>query len=139
MDRQHGHTPDSAAGQAAVGGTGVTDSPRGRGESLSQSREIIKPTITELTKEVRTNILCTVKGCGKILPNTPALNMHLVKSHRIKVNVFVRSEGVCAAAVLTRLSPARRLENASHPSSQLHAVVTRCKHDVRVGGRQKLI
>lgn len=49
--------------------------------------EIIKPTITELTKEVRTNILCTVEGCGKILPNTPALNMHLVKSHRIKVNV----------------------------------------------------
>lgn len=52
---------------------------------VSQSREMIKPTITELSKEVRTNILCTVEGCGKILPNTPALNMHLVKSHRIKV------------------------------------------------------
>ncbi|XP_052007869.1 ATM interactor-like [Xyrauchen texanus] len=50
----------------------------------AQDREIIKPSITELTKEVRTNILCTVEGCGKILPNTPALSMHLVKSHRVK-------------------------------------------------------
>ncbi|XP_060734796.1 ATM interactor [Tachysurus vachellii] len=49
--------------------------------------EIIKPSITELTK-VRTNILCTVQGCGKILPNTPALNMHLVKSHRVKEGIF---------------------------------------------------
>ncbi|KAJ8272297.1 hypothetical protein COCON_G00111560 [Conger conger] len=59
----------------------------------SRPREIIKPSITELTKEVRTNILCTVEGCGKILPNTPALNMHLVKSHRVKdglVNPTVR-------------------------------------------------
>ncbi|XP_026234928.1 ATM interactor [Anabas testudineus] len=71
----------------------ATDSPKCQEESLSQSREIIKPTIMELTKEVRTNILCTVEGCGKILPNTPALNMHLVKSHRIKdgiVNPTVR-------------------------------------------------
>uniref|UniRef100_A0A671V400 ATM interactor n=1 Tax=Sparus aurata TaxID=8175 RepID=A0A671V400_SPAAU len=62
---------------------------------VQRSREIIKPTITELTKEVRTNILCTVEGCGKILPNTPALNMHLVKSHRIKdgmVNPTVRKD-----------------------------------------------
>ncbi|KAK7160690.1 hypothetical protein R3I93_008375 [Phoxinus phoxinus] len=60
-----------------------------------QDREIIKPSITELTKEVRTNILCTVEGCGKILPNTPALNMHLVKSHRVKeglVNPTVRKD-----------------------------------------------
>ncbi|XP_051513259.1 ATM interactor isoform X2 [Myxocyprinus asiaticus] len=58
-------------------------------------REIIKPSITELTKEVRTNILCTVEGCGKILPNTPALNMHLVKSHRVKeglVNPTIRKD-----------------------------------------------
>lgn len=64
-------------------------------ESVSQCREIIKPSITELTKEVRTNILCTVEGCGKILPNTPALNMHLVKSHRIKegiVNPTIRKD-----------------------------------------------
>ncbi|XP_067275849.1 ATM interactor [Pseudorasbora parva] len=60
-----------------------------------QDREIIKPSITELSKEVRTNILCTVEGCGKILPNTPALNMHLVKSHRVKeglVNPTVRKD-----------------------------------------------
>lgn len=56
-------------------------------ELSSQSKEIIKPDIADLTKEVRTNILCTVEGCGKILPNTPALNMHLVKSHRVKVSV----------------------------------------------------
>ncbi|KAG9342043.1 hypothetical protein JZ751_018361 [Albula glossodonta] len=64
-------------------------------ELPSQIREIIKPSITELTKEVRTNILCTVEGCGKILPNTPALNMHLVKSHRVKdglVNPTVRKD-----------------------------------------------
>lgn len=53
---------------------------------VGQTREIIKPTVMELSKEVRTNILCTVEGCGKILPNTPALNMHLVKSHRIQVD-----------------------------------------------------
>ncbi|KAK1163497.1 ATM interactor-like [Acipenser oxyrinchus oxyrinchus] len=61
----------------------------------SQPWEMIKPSITELTKEVRTNILCTVEGCGKILPNTPALNMHLVKSHRIQdgmVNPTVRKK-----------------------------------------------
>lgn len=56
-----------------------------------QDREIIKPSITELTKEVRTNILCTVEGCGKILPNTPALNMHLVKSHRVKVQHHINT------------------------------------------------
>ncbi|XP_059928195.1 ATM interactor isoform X1 [Gadus macrocephalus] len=64
-------------------------------ESPSQSREIITPSIVELTKEVRTNILCTVESCGKILPNTPALNMHLVKSHRVKeglVNPTIRKE-----------------------------------------------
>ncbi|XP_036441430.1 ATM interactor [Colossoma macropomum] len=64
-------------------------------EPPCQPREIIKPSITELTKEVRTNILCTVEGCGKILPNTPALNMHLVKSHRVKeglVNPTVRKD-----------------------------------------------
>ncbi|XP_036391201.1 ATM interactor [Megalops cyprinoides] len=64
-------------------------------ELPSQIREIIKPSINELTKEVRTNILCTVQGCGKILPNTPALNMHLVKSHRVKdglVNPTVRKD-----------------------------------------------
>lgn len=47
--------------------------------------EIIKPSVSELSREVRTNILCTVKGCGKVLPNPPALNMHLVKSHGVQV------------------------------------------------------
>ncbi|XP_029354998.1 ATM interactor [Echeneis naucrates] len=85
----------SAAGRANRRDDPDPDGPIFRDESLSQPGEIIKPTITELTKEVRTNILCTVKGCGKILPNTPALNMHLVKSHRIKdgiVNPTVRKD-----------------------------------------------
>ncbi|XP_058486229.1 ATM interactor [Solea solea] len=85
----------SAAGKASSRDAAVADSPKHHEDSPSQSREILKPTITELTKEVRTNILCTVKGCGKILPNTPALNMHLVKSHRIKdgiVNPTVRKD-----------------------------------------------
>ncbi|KAG5848856.1 hypothetical protein ANANG_G00103870 [Anguilla anguilla] len=70
-----------------------TDSVKDNKDKNSQPKEIIKPSIMELTKEVRTNILCTVEGCGKILPNTPALNMHLVKSHRVKdglVNPTVR-------------------------------------------------
>ncbi|XP_063801841.1 ATM interactor [Pseudophryne corroboree] len=46
--------------------------------------EIVKPSVSELSREVRTNILCTVKGCGKVLPNPPALNMHLVKSHGVQ-------------------------------------------------------
>ncbi|XP_035508438.1 ATM interactor [Morone saxatilis] len=92
---QHRNMAASATGRASNRDNAATDSPKCHEESLSQSREIIKPTITELTKEVRTNILCTVEGCGKILPNTPALNMHLVKSHRIKdgiVNPTVRKD-----------------------------------------------
>ncbi|XP_054470189.1 ATM interactor [Anoplopoma fimbria] len=95
MDCQHRNMAASAARKALNRDTATADSPKCHQESLSQSREIIKPTITELTKEVRTNILCTVEGCGKILPNTPALNMHLVKSHRIKdgiVNPTVRKD-----------------------------------------------
>ncbi|XP_017296179.1 ATM interactor [Kryptolebias marmoratus] len=85
----------ASATNTSSGNNTTRDSLSCRRESLSQCQEIIKPTIPELTKEVRTNILCTVEGCGKILPNTPALNMHLVKSHRIKdgmVNPTVRKE-----------------------------------------------
>lgn len=85
-DCQHRNMAASAPSKAHNRDSATTHSPRCHEDALSQSRDIIKPTITELTKEVRTNILCTVEGCGKILPNTPALNMHLVKSHRIKVN-----------------------------------------------------
>nr|XP_061820177.1 ATM interactor-like [Nerophis lumbriciformis] len=95
-DCQHTNMAASSATDKAVPGDNVPeDIPRGPQEAVSQSREIIKPSIVELTKEVRTNILCTVKGCGKILPNTPALNMHLVKSHRVKdgiVNPTVRKD-----------------------------------------------
>ncbi|XP_043562519.1 ATM interactor [Chiloscyllium plagiosum] len=50
----------------------------------ASSCQMIRPSVSELSREVRTNILCTVKGCGKILPNPPALSMHLVKSHRVQ-------------------------------------------------------
>lgn len=83
MECQHKNMASSARAKANNRSNAVPHSTKCN--EMSQSREIIKPTITELTKEVRTNILCTVEGCGKILPNTPALNMHLVKSHRIKV------------------------------------------------------
>ncbi|XP_019751372.1 ATM interactor isoform X1 [Hippocampus comes] len=85
----------SASHKARNGDSNAKDNPGCHEELVSQSREIIKPSILELTKEVRTNILCTVEGCGKILPNTPALNMHLVKSHRVKdgiVNPTVRKD-----------------------------------------------
>ncbi|XP_055001953.1 ATM interactor [Sorex araneus] len=59
------------------------------------ARELIQPSVSELSRAVRTNILCTVRGCGKVLPNGPALNMHLVKSHRLQdgiVNPTVRKD-----------------------------------------------
>lgn len=77
----HCNMAATAAGESGCSGASCRSA-----EALApaQPREIIKPSVTELTN-VRTNILCTVQGCGKILPNTPALNMHLVKSHRVKV------------------------------------------------------
>ncbi|XP_065126067.2 ATM interactor [Paramisgurnus dabryanus] len=80
---------------SAVSKNSQCDMQKCREQPPLQDREVIKPSISELTKEVRTNILCTVVGCGKILPNTPALNMHLVKSHRIKeglVNPTIRKD-----------------------------------------------
>ncbi|NXD74436.1 ATMIN protein, partial [Eolophus roseicapillus] len=50
--------------------------------------ELVRPLVTELS-QVRTNILCTVPGCGKVLPNTPALNMHLNKAHPKDLGVLV--------------------------------------------------
>jgi hypothetical protein len=44
---------------------------------------------------MRINILCTVRGWGKILPNSPTLNMHLVKSHCLQdgiVNPTIRKD-----------------------------------------------
>ncbi|MED6236627.1 hypothetical protein ATANTOWER_011887 [Ataeniobius toweri] len=90
MDCQHRNMAASATAKANIGHNSTAGGVKCCEESMPQCREIIKPTIIELTKEVRTNILCTVEGCGKILPNTPALNMHLVKSHRIKVSKVVR-------------------------------------------------
>ncbi|XP_075045061.1 ATM interactor [Mixophyes fleayi] len=65
---------------AARGGSGA----RVRALYSCEHWEVVKPSVSELSREVRTNILCTVKGCGKVLPNPPALNMHLVKSHGVQ-------------------------------------------------------
>ncbi|XP_030368235.1 ATM interactor isoform X2 [Strigops habroptila] len=59
---------------------------------LLPAGELVRPSVTELS-QVRTNILCTVPGCGKVLPNSPALNMHLSKAHPVqdgKLNAPVR-------------------------------------------------
>ncbi|XP_064168636.1 ATM interactor isoform X1 [Anguilla rostrata] len=88
-------TPESRRAHPKQNNCNVCINQKDNEELTSQFREIIKPSISELTKEVRTNILCTVEGCGKILPNTPALNMHLVKSHRVKdgiVNPTIRKD-----------------------------------------------
>ncbi|XP_071973662.1 ATM interactor isoform X1 [Engystomops pustulosus] len=61
--------------------------PRVRALYSCEHWEIVKPSVTELSREVRTNILCTVNGCGKVLPNPPALNMHLVKSHGVQEGI----------------------------------------------------
>ncbi|NXY82691.1 ATMIN protein, partial [Alcedo cyanopectus] len=59
---------------------------------LPPAGELVRPSVTELS-QVRTNILCTVPGCGKVLPNSPALNMHLSKAHPVqdgKLNAPIR-------------------------------------------------
>ncbi|XP_054696316.1 ATM interactor isoform X2 [Grus americana] len=59
---------------------------------LPPAGELVRPSVTELS-QVRTNILCTVPGCGKVLPNSPALNMHLSKAHPLqdgKLNAPIR-------------------------------------------------
>lgn len=65
----------------------VKQPPAGPAPPAPPARELIQPSVSELSRAVRTNILCTVRGCGKILPNSPALNMHLVKSHRLQVSL----------------------------------------------------
>nr|XP_019796223.1 ATM interactor isoform X2 [Tursiops truncatus] len=98
-----------AAGRGAAAAPGPWDPPgRLRGSrprptaarqqpagAAPPARELIQPSVSELSRAVRTNILCTVRGCGKILPNSPALNMHLVKSHRLQdgiVNPTIRKD-----------------------------------------------
>ncbi|XP_074065834.1 ATM interactor [Macrotis lagotis] len=69
--------------------------PRAATPGATPAGELIRPSVSELSRAVRTNILCTVRGCGKILPNGPALNMHLVKSHRLQdgiINPTVRKD-----------------------------------------------
>ncbi|XP_053465007.1 ATM interactor [Nycticebus coucang] len=100
--------PAAARGAAAASGPWEPPGPRLRGSRsrpaatkqrpaapVPPARELIQPSVSELSRSVRTNILCTVRGCGKILPNSPALNMHLVKSHRLQdgiVNPTIRKD-----------------------------------------------
>ncbi|KAM5262604.1 ATM interactor [Ctenodactylus gundi] len=100
--------PAAARGAAAASGPWGPPGPRLKGSRprpvaareqpaapAPPARELIQPSVSELSRAVRTNILCTVRGCGKILPNSPALNMHLVKSHRLQdgiVNPTIRKD-----------------------------------------------
>nr|XP_033797053.1 ATM interactor [Geotrypetes seraphini] len=72
------------------------------GSSEKRSWMLIRPSVTELGREVRTNILCTVTGCGKVLPNPPALNMHLVKAHGVQ-------QGIVNPTVKKNLKTAQKL------------------------------
>uniref|UniRef100_A0A8B9C225 ATM interactor n=1 Tax=Anser brachyrhynchus TaxID=132585 RepID=A0A8B9C225_9AVES len=67
-------------------GPGQPLPPAGGGEA-APAPELVRPSVTELC-QVRTNILCTVPGCGKVLPNSPALSMHLSKAHRLQDGKF---------------------------------------------------
>ncbi|KAM3828655.1 ATM interactor [Vipera latastei] len=58
--------------------------PREVRQRPASPRELVTPSVTELSRAVRSNILCTVPGCGKVLPNPPALSMHLSKAHRLQ-------------------------------------------------------
>ena len=46
--------------------------------------ELIPPWVSELSRAVWTNSLCPARGGGKILPDSPVLNTHLVKSHHLQ-------------------------------------------------------
>ncbi|NXE52204.1 ATMIN protein, partial [Casuarius casuarius] len=72
----------AAAGRRG-GGLGRPPAAAPPAGALPPPRELVRPSVTELS-QVRTNILCTVPGCGKVLPNSPALNMHLSKAHRLQ-------------------------------------------------------
>lgn len=99
-------TPESTRGAAAASSPWRPSASRLQGNRprpararaavpVPPARELIQPSVSELSRAVRTNILCTVRGCGKILPNSPALNMHLVKSHRLQdgiVNPTIRKD-----------------------------------------------
>lgn len=74
---RRGAGPGQAALPPGAGGGGV-------GGEAAPARELVRPSVTELC-QVRTNILCTVPGCAKVLPNSPALSMHLSKAHRMQV------------------------------------------------------
>ncbi|KAJ7311998.1 hypothetical protein JRQ81_006325 [Phrynocephalus forsythii] len=75
-----GRPPRSAPQGRGGGGGGVG----GGRERPGSPWELVRPSVTELSRAVRSNILCTVPGCGKVLPNPPALGMHLSKAHRLE-------------------------------------------------------
>ncbi|KAH0619525.1 hypothetical protein JD844_000211 [Phrynosoma platyrhinos] len=77
-------------GGVVVGGGGGGGS---SGGSPGSPWELVRPSVTELSRAVRSNILCTVPGCGKVLPNPPALSMHLSKAHRLQQQQQQQQDG----------------------------------------------
>lgn len=81
---------------------------------LPPAGELVRPSVTELS-QVRTNILCTVPGCGKVLPNSPALNMHLSKAHPLQVPPPPRLGPAARPGQARRLRPGRAPPFCSAP------------------------
>uniref|UniRef100_A0ACB8E9P2 Uncharacterized protein n=1 Tax=Sphaerodactylus townsendi TaxID=933632 RepID=A0ACB8E9P2_9SAUR len=78
-------SPQEPAGRAGLAlGRPPRSTPRGVLERPAGPWELVRPSVTDLSRAVRSNILCTVPGCGKVLPNPPALSMHLRKAHRVE-------------------------------------------------------
>ena len=51
---------------------------------MSSSQVIqIRPPREELSQSIQTNIKCPIEGCKKVLPQTSALTLHMVKTHKI--------------------------------------------------------
>lgn len=82
--RSGGRAADSNMAAAAGRRGGGLGRPPAPVRDVPLAGELVRPSVTELS-QVRTNILCTVPGCGKVLPNSPALNMHLSKAHPLQV------------------------------------------------------
>nr|XP_060643974.1 ATM interactor [Anolis sagrei ordinatus] len=78
---------------------GLLSSPSSPSPASTSPWELVRPSVAELSRAVRSHIPCSVPGCGKVLPNPPALSMHLSKAHRLvpppqdgKINPAVRKD-----------------------------------------------
>jgi len=45
--------------------------------------QIVCPSISDLAEDCKSNICCSIPGCGKILPQKQSLKFHVVKVHGV--------------------------------------------------------